>query len=389
MGKETKMRKAFWVLITLLSIYPCLAQEYFIIGDKPGDAEVLSPRQIEEGPDGNIYIFDRQSAFIKVFSADGRFLRKMGGKGEGPGETKRTDGMSFNFTFDKKMLYFTEFFEGHRWITFMELSGKCHGVLKLKMEKNYGILRSIQLKEGDFLAQVSFLHNAERQGDYFLYRCPIALVKINPAGEIATEILRTEQVERISSMKNGADVPIPFGPSFCWTLLKDNSIVFSEGLSNVFKIYDGSGKITGEIKTPLPEPQPVTPEDLEKWKINFIENFRDKDWFNRFGKVINKYKKSIHEKKPNLNGISATPGGNLLAVGRWDSQKNTQSYRLMDLKGAVIKNMEINGYGLKISEHFVFCIAGDEDENTLVLCLKRKGNEAEDLARLEKALAER
>lgn len=376
------MRNVFWVLIALFLVYPCPAQEYFVIGSQEGDAQLIFPRQVEEGPDGNIYIYDRHSAFIKVFSPDGRFLRKMGGKGEGPGEIKRNDGASFNFTFDKKRLYFTEYFGGHRWITFMELSGKFHRVLKLKSGKNLAISRSVQLKDGGFLAEVSFSHEVEKKREYFLYRCPTALVTINPEGGIGTEILKTEHVERISYHEDGADLPIPFVPRFIWTFLKDNSIVFTEGLSNVFKTYDAAGKIFGEIKSPLPEPQPVTVEDLEKWKKSFIDNFRDKRWLNEYGTVIKKYKKSIYEKKTNTYGISITPGNHLLIAGSRDSSNKGNPYWLTDIKGSTIKNIEINGYGLKISDHFIFVYFYDEDENTLVLCLKRKGKEPDDLVRL-------
>lgn len=383
------MRNICFLFITLFLIYPCPAQEYFVIGGQEGDAQLIFPRQVEEGPDGNIYIYDRHSGFLKVFSPDGDFLKKMGGKGEGPGEFKRIDGASFNFTFDQKRLYFTEFFGGHRWITFMEFSGKLHRVLKLKVGKNAAVSRSVQLKDGGFLAEVAFLHKFEKKREYFLYRCPTALVKINPEGEMGTEILRTEHVERISYFKDGADIEIPFLPRFIWTLLKDNSIVFTDGLSRVFRVYDTAGKIIGEIKSPLPEPQPVTVEDLEKWKKNFIDNFRDKRWLNEYGSVIKKYKKSIYEKKPNTYGISVTPGNHLLIAGSRDSSNKGNPYWLTDLKGSAIKHIEINGYGLKISNHFIFLYIYDEDENTLVLCLKRKGNEPDDLARLGKVMENR
>jgi len=377
------MRKICFLFILLFLIYPCLAEDHFVLGDKEGDAQLIFPRQVMEGPDGNIYIYDSHSFYIKVFSPDGGFLRKMGGKGEGPGEIKRGDGASFNFTYDKKRLYFTEYFEGHRWITFMELSGKCHSVLKLKAGKNYAISRSVQLKDRSFLAQVAFFYKPEKKREYFLLRFPTALVKINPEGEMGTEIIKTEPVERISYHEAGRDVPIPFSPAFIWTLLKDNSIVFTEGLSNAFNVFDMSGKIVGEIKTPLPEPRPVTTEDLEKWKKNYIDNFRDKRWFNENGTVIKKYTKSVHEKKPNTYGMSLTPGNHLLIAGSRDSSSKGNPYWLTDLKGNTVKKVEINGYGLEISDHFVFAYIYDEDENTLILCLKRKGNEPDDLARLE------
>jgi hypothetical protein len=379
-----EMKKVFLIVITLFLTYPCLAEDYFYLGDREGEAELLSPRQVKEGPDGNIYVYDRLTAFIKVFSPEGRFLRKMGGKGQGPGEIQRIDGVSFGFTYDKKRLFFTEFFGGHRWITFMELTGKFHNVLKLKMKRNYAISRAISLKDGGFLAKASFPCDSKRKKDYFLYRCPSAIVKISPGGEIVSEILRTGHVERISMLSSGADLPIPFVPLFKWARLKDGSIVFSEGLSSVLKVYDSRGKITGQIKTPLPEPQRVTPEDLEKWKKSYENRIRDKGWFRRFGKVLDKYKESIHNKKPNIRAITLTPGNNLLIGSRLNALIEGNQFWLIDLSGRTLKKIKINGYDLRISEHFIFIKSKDEDDNPLVFCMKRKGKEAEDLDRLEK-----
>lgn len=377
------MKTIILVLFTLFLIWPCGAKEYFVLGEQEGEGEILHPTQVEEGPDGNIYVYDRMSVFIKVFSSQGKYLRKMGGKGQGPGEIQRPGGMSFNFTYDNKMLYFTEFFGGHRWITFMELSGKFHHVIKLKMNKIYGILSSIPLEDGNFLAEISFLAPPEAKKDYYLYRYPTALVKINPKGEIVSEILRTNHVEGISIISDGGTLRIPHAPSFIWVLLKNNSIIFTEGLTQVFKVYDMKGKITGQIKTPLPAPQPVTAADLDNWRQDIKSRVRDKSWFNEFGKVIYKYKESIHQKKTNLDNVSLTPDNNLLIVGIENPQKKSRPYWLITLEGNTIKNVEIAdpiNY-LTISTHFIFAWFTDEDDNPLVLCIKRKGTEAEDLTR--------
>ena len=93
-------------------------QDTMSIGKIGEEGELVYPSQAEEGPDGNIYVYDAVDAFIKVYSPEGKFLRKMGGEGQGPGEIKRADGVRFGFTLDG-LLYFTEFINGHRWITLM------------------------------------------------------------------------------------------------------------------------------------------------------------------------------------------------------------------------------------------------------------------------------
>ncbi|MCP4151767.1 MAG: hypothetical protein GY757_28750, partial [bacterium] len=281
------MKFLFWNVVFILMVYPVFAGDYFVLGGGEGVAEIIAPRQIEEGPDGNIYIYDEGAVFIKVFSKEGAYLRQMGGKGPGPGEILRAGNLHFNFTPDGKRLYFSEFFEGHRWLTFMNLSGSYSDVLKLKMTKVYGILATLPLRDG-FLAQVSFSGEVERKREYYLYNEVAALVKLTPEGRISPPILEQKYVGGISRLPDGGEVRIPFKPKFLWVYL-DGQIILSDGVSPVLQRYDMSGKLLGEIKTFLPAPQPVMAADLDEWKKNKKRQIKNKNWFNRFGSIIYKY----------------------------------------------------------------------------------------------------
>jgi hypothetical protein len=372
------MKSTALVCLLLCLTITCRGEQFFFIGDKEED-EIFSPSQVEEGPDGSIYIYDRRTVFISVFSPEGRFLRKMAGKGQGPGEIQRADGVHFNFTYDRKLLYFTEFFGGHRWITFMELSGKFHKVLKLKVTRNYAISRSLPLKDGGFLAQAMFPCETGKKGDYYLYRCPSAVITIDRNGEKTTEILRKGEVGRISLASDGADLGIPFVPVYQWVFTKGSSVIFSNGLSPVFQVYGLDGKKTAEIRTSLPEPQPVNEKDLDDWRRNLKENFRDKRWFARFGQVVDKYKTSIHKKKPNIDFITLTPGNHLLVEGPGAASnvETPKHYWLLDTSGSTLARGRLKGYGLKVSPNFVFLMVRDEEENSLLLVMKRKTGESE------------
>jgi hypothetical protein len=111
------------IFVGLLLFVLSYADEVLTIGKLGGEGELISPREMKEGPDGNIYVYDQQEGTIKVYAASGKFIRKIGRQGQGPGEIQRIDDVSFGFLPDKK-LYFTEFFGGHSWITVMELSGE-------------------------------------------------------------------------------------------------------------------------------------------------------------------------------------------------------------------------------------------------------------------------
>ncbi len=371
------------VILIVGSFIFVFGSEEIIIGREEGDALLIYPRQIEEGPDGNIYVYDLADAFIKVYSPEGKFLRKIGGKGQGPGEIQRPEGVSFGFTSGER-LFFTEYFGGHPWITFMELSGEFHKVLKPELKEFFGIGRAISLPDNGFLAQFSFVGRPEKRKDYFLYRSPRELVILDLRGRIISRIKKTNYFMRISYIDDGADSPLPFTPRFLWCPFKNNTVIFADGLSTKLKVYDYEGKLVKEISTPLSKPEKVTKNDLDEWREERKRSFRDKAWYSRFGTVIEKYKKSIYEKRPNLTGISLTPDGNIFISGLWDDEAQKRNYWLLDENGKTVAKIETELPRLEISRHFIFYRTTDEEENILIHCFKRKGTEKEDLLRLEK-----
>jgi hypothetical protein len=53
-------------------------------------------RGIDADADGNIHVLDFQTRDIRVFDPDGRYLRTLGGPGEGPGEISAANGLAFD-----------------------------------------------------------------------------------------------------------------------------------------------------------------------------------------------------------------------------------------------------------------------------------------------------
>ncbi|MDT8368839.1 MAG: 6-bladed beta-propeller [Longimicrobiales bacterium] len=65
------------------------------IGVVEGPAEEIfgDVRGVEADRDGTIYVLDHQAAEIRAFDADGRFVRTVASRGEGPGELDTPNGM--------------------------------------------------------------------------------------------------------------------------------------------------------------------------------------------------------------------------------------------------------------------------------------------------------
>lgn len=380
-----KKMMTFVCLLLILSYYgithPSEDQGFFMLGNEGGEGLLVDPTRIAEGPDGNIYVYDRSDAFIKVYSPEGRYLRRLGGKGQGPGEFQRADGADFGFTHDGK-LYFTESFGGHRWITLMTLSGEYLDVIHIGLNQVFGVANSAPLEEDGFLLELWLSPKPEKEKDYFLYRYPQALVRINAGGEVVSEILKTNYFKTISSIGDGADQWLPFSPSFAWARLEENAVIFADGTSTNFQVYDYRGTLIREVKTSLPEPEKVTGQDLEEWRRMREEAVRDKAWFNRFGRVIEKYKKSIYDKKPLLSSISLTPDGNLLVSSLWSEEKG-RDYWLLDENGKIQGRVNIKNGWLILSKHYLILTTDDELGMVKVTSLKRTGSERDDLERVK------
>jgi hypothetical protein len=375
-------------ILVFLAVLDSAGQDHFIIGKEDGDGFLAYPRHTQEGPDGNIYVFDWSDYYIKVYSPEGKYLRRIGGKGQGPGEVQRADGANFGFTPDGN-LYFTEFIRGHRWITFMKLSGEFIKVLPLDIKETFGIGDSYPLEDGGFLIQLSFMSAPEIKKDYFLYKSPRLLARINSEGKVISNITRTEHFTRISSSGDGGDSPIPYTPVFQWIPSEDETVIFADGMNKKFVVFDYEGNLIREIVTDLSEPDKVTSRDLNAWRTRREELYRDRNpaWWQRFGSVIEKYKKSLY-KKPNLRTISRTFEGNILVSGPSRYGEPEQDFSLLDDNGKIMAHIRIAGLVEGISENFVFVETVDEEENVLVHCVKRKGSEKEDFLRMKELIAQ-
>jgi hypothetical protein len=380
------MKQWFALILGILGLaLLSFGQDSFQIGALGEEGELIFPRQIAEGPDGNIYVYDQSDAFIKVFSAEGRYLRKMGGEGQGPGEIQRSDGVSFGFT-PAKELFFTEFFNGHPWFTVLDLDGKLIRVIKLDPKERFGVSSAICLPDGRFLTKFNTIAKPKQEKDYFYHIYPQQIILLDSAGALSSRSKRAENISRISYASMGADAPVPFTPVFAWCPYPEDTLLYSDGLSTKLQVYDFAGNLVKEITTPLPEPRKVTDAELKNWRDRYAEMMRsrDPDWFNRFGKVITNYKKSLYDKHPNLSELSQTPGGNIFITGARNEDNNVETYWLLDSDGRELAAIKTGALGVWIAQSFIFYGLVNEDYEVTVKALRRSGSEQEDLQRMER-----
>jgi hypothetical protein len=360
-------------------------QSTFVLGVNQDKGELYLPRQVEEGPKGNIYVHDGKDAFIKIYSPSGKYISRMVGRGQGPGEA--LDFAAFGF-FNNEMLLFTEYIWGHKWITFMELSGKFNKVLKIDLRGKSGLRRAKRIAGNKLIVEIEGAPIPEKikgknyYGEYYFNK----IVIINREGIIEKEIVKKINLFAIKSGEKGAFKRVPFYPEFTWDLTKDNKIILCDGCSNILQLYSITGNLVKEIKTSLPDAPEVKHEDLKKWRRDFKEDVVKKFGigdFKIYFRAIEDYKESVHKKKPVYKKISVTPTDNILVRGEKEEGKESRTYWLLNQKGKILVKIESKSRLIKISKNFIFYILED-DEGEFVYCLKREGNEKDGLLSLSK-----
>ena len=232
-----------------------------------------------------------------------------------------------------------------------------------------------------FLVEFVFIGQPKREKDYFYHSSIHELILIDDQGKIVSRGQRTEHYNRISFLEGGADSPLPFAPLFLWAVYEPGKVLFSEGLGGKFHVYDLAGHLVKEIETPLPPPAKVTGRDLARWRQERKERIagRNPDWWARFGRVIEKYRKSIYAYKPNIFSLTRTAQGNFLVSSNREATNSKAVYWLLNSQGKVLAKIETKLWILGISPHFIFFGGLDKEELPFIKAWKRQGTEAEDL----------
>ena len=358
-----------------------------------GDSDKLDlvyPNQVVEGPDKNIYVYDAKDSFIKVFSSSGKLLKTIAGPGEGPGYIKREDGVNFGFTLTK-LIYISEYYGGHRWITLLNLEGTLQGTINPQINNPmYGVERIYSIQDGSFLVEFAFAGLPEKKGAFYLHSAPQAIYHMDANGKLLTKLKETNFFQRISYFNRGADYGLPYVPTNLWAPYQNGTILFTDGMDNALKILNYKGDTIGHIDTELPAVPLVTVNDLVKWR-NFIKKQmtatqNGKERYEKFGKVIEEYKTPIYKKKPYIHSLDVTPTGNILISSLEEPEVNERNLWLLNSRGKILAQIKSDLSDLKFSLHYIFIKKRDAEENMLVYFLNRNSCEDDDFKNLFRCL---
>lgn len=252
---------------------------------------------------GRIYVLDRQANEIRVFDADGEFVRSIGRQGSGPGEFNRPLGLSWGP-------------EGHLWVTdwrnaryaVFDTSGAFVGSILREIPGISVAWSGVFDRAGRFYDYGSLLIGGERQSRVLRFVVDANMTTL-PEPVDTFPLPESDDAEaatfRFSYSRNGRSVvslaPVPFAPRLRTHFDRRGSIWIGSGRQ--YRIYqralDGD---TVRIIERVHEPLPVTEGDFDRARADlqrYIDMGAAIDW------------SRIPEVKPAFNGLITDSDGYL------------------------------------------------------------------------------
>jgi len=248
-GEKVKIKKEKGVTVVYNPKMPAslpgepaqiILKEDLSIGVKEGQEEymLLEPVSLEVDAQGNIYVLDRKASHIKVYDKNGKFLKTISKKGQGPGEVQGPRDIHItpkgeilvNDSSTRRLLFFSLDGQFIREIS----AGKMWMLLNPKVDTSGNIVASFTLIGEEFKEELKKF-NSELKPILTIASIPIAK----------------------------PPVINPYFPRAYWCLTKKDNIIWGITTKYEFNILNPQGKLIKKIVKDY-NPEKITKEDKAK-----------------------------------------------------------------------------------------------------------------------------
>lgn len=226
------------------------------------------------GPDGTIYVYDRQVPALRAYGADGQFIRTLGRQGGGPGEYENSDG-GMTVLSDGRVVI------------------RDPGNARFTVFRPDGTLDSSWPGRGGFFTGAPLtLDEAGRL--YSMTMRPFAEGETAPSGALwLTQVLQMEddgtpldtlpiplqgyESPSIRASREGSTMvnSVPFSANHSWSIRGDGSFVVGIGNEYVVRVFRPDGSVI-RIEKPA-ERIPVDPGERDDAETRATRNMRTAD----------------------------------------------------------------------------------------------------------------
>lgn len=235
------------------------------------DKEILSaPFCIAVNDNEDVFIGDEKGDNIKVYKSNGEYLKKIGSKGQGPGEFQFIS--SIDFLNDDRLIVLDWL---ARRISFFDNNGDFIESINTENSYSYIIATSDSLF---YLVEI----NSSLKGNKRKFR------ELNIKNKISRELFQIYAHNHIPRTIYGRTIYLTQSDSPASVVCgdKNNRLLYHcRGESFEIDVYDYSGKIIKKID--MPYPRVAISEEYKKLQNEFWENRRKNDSYNI--EVVNAY----------------------------------------------------------------------------------------------------
>jgi hypothetical protein len=224
-----------------------ILEEELSIGEKgKGDEYIFSEiRDIAVDAEDRIYVLDRRECHVKVFDKNGKYVKTIGNKGQGPGEMSSASSLQIT---PQNEIGVND--SSARKIHFFTMDGK---FLYSLFQRNMGFFSDPKIdNDGNITASYMIMDN---EVTYVLKKFDHQLKELFPI--FSTVILKYPNLD-------------PFFPQCYWDIIEEDNIIW--GFADKYEIFiiDAEGKTVKKITREY-DPIKITDEEKEKR----IEGLRD------------------------------------------------------------------------------------------------------------------
>jgi len=217
-----------------------ILKEDLTIGLKEGQEDyiLLQPVDLDVDAQGNIYVLDRKASHIKVYDKNGKFLRTISKKGQGPGEVQGPRDIHItpegeilvNDTLTRRLLFFSLDGKFIREVS----AGKMWMLLNPKVDTSGNIIAAFTLMGEEFKEELKKFDSQLK---------PILTIASIPVGK--------------------PPVFNPYFPRVYWCVDKEDNIIWGITTKYEFNIINHQGKLIKKIVKDY-NPEKITKKDKAK-----------------------------------------------------------------------------------------------------------------------------
>ncbi len=263
--------------------------ENYLMDDDP------YPECLKEGKNGNIYVSDRQSYFIRVFSPEGKYLYSFGGKGEGPGKFKSWFG---NYDIGPGgEIGQVDFINGNRRITLFTPEGKLIESVSIKDPMKTGGMYIFIRNDGNFIVLLTGSVIMEKHGSLFYLGASNSFSIVDRKGILKETLHEDKTFYSFSDRPNERWPSIPYHNLIlsAYSPSRD-TLAFQKMADDRVTIIDLRNKKTLRIPNGF-KLSPLTKQDIDIW----VEDQKSENPHYNYNDLIPYFKKF------RANGIGFNP----------------------------------------------------------------------------------